>query len=190
MHAAPANSTMLISQVSLFCFELSSGQGAVPRCNLCLVALSLFLNRARSGDTLTCRRAATPCHAEARRVHRVAVGRADCSRLLSHRCSRALRWSLAHGNGQRHVSLNSLPRCGACNVCAWSLNRAHRSGAGHALARTLVRAAILTAGAHNRQASNGQMCECRQKCEQNSGSDPQRYRRANLRPDMETVASN
>jgi len=27
-------------------------------------------------------------------------------------------------------------------------------------------------------------------CEQNSSSDPQRYRRANLRPDMETVASN
>ena len=151
MHAAPANSAMFISQVSLFCFELSSGRGAAPRCNLCLVALSLFLNRARSGDALTFRRAATPCHAEARRVHRVAVGRADCSRLLSHRCSRALRWSLAHGNGQRHVSLNSLPRCGACNVCAWSLNRAHRSGAGDALARVLVRAAISTAGAHSRR---------------------------------------
>ena len=144
MHAAPANSTMHISQVSLFCFELSSGQGAVPRCNLCLVALSLFLNRARSGDTLTCRRAATPCHAEARRVHRVAVGRADCSRLLSHRCIRALRWSLAHGNGQRHVSLNSLPRCGACVMFVLGLNRAHRSGAGHALAIAHTAAALAT----------------------------------------------
>ena len=133
-------------------FASNSLRGRAPcRVATCAWSLSLFLNRARSGDTLTCRRAATPCHAEARRVHRVAVGRADCSRLLSHRCSRALRWSLAHGNGQRHVSLNSLPRCGACNVCAWSLNRAHRSGAGHALARKFVRAAILTAGAHSRR---------------------------------------
>ena len=40
---------------------------------LWLVAVSLFLNRARRGDTLTFRRAATPCHAEARRINRVAV---------------------------------------------------------------------------------------------------------------------
>jgi hypothetical protein len=39
----------------------------------CLVVLSLFLNRARRGDTLAFRRAATPCRAEARRVHRVAI---------------------------------------------------------------------------------------------------------------------
>ena len=57
---------------------------------LCLVPLSLFLSRARRGDTLTFRRAATPCHAEDRRVYRVAVGRTDYSRLLSRRCSRAL----------------------------------------------------------------------------------------------------
>ena len=38
------------------------------------------------------------------------------------------------------------------------LNRAHRSGAGHALARTLVRAAILTAGAHSRQVDFVKQC--------------------------------
>ena len=92
MHAAPANSAMFISQVFFFCFELSLGRGAAPRCNVCAwsLSLSLFLNRARRRDTFTFRHAATPCHAEARRVNCVAVGRADCSRLLSHRCSRAL----------------------------------------------------------------------------------------------------
>ena len=129
---------------SLF-FASNSFRGRAPcRVATCAWSLSLFLNRARSGDTLTCRRAATPCHAEARRVHRVAVGRTDCSRLLSHRCSRALRRSLAHGNGQRHVSLNSLPRCGACVMFVLGLNRAHRSGAGHALAIAHTAAALAT----------------------------------------------
>ena len=39
--------------------------------HLCLVPHSLFLNRARRGDTLTFRRAGTPWHAEACRVHHV-----------------------------------------------------------------------------------------------------------------------
>ena len=90
MHAAPANSAMFISQVSLFFFELSLGRAPRRVATLCLVAVSLFLNRARRGDTFAFRRAATPCHAEARRVNCVAVVRAGCSRLLSHRCSRAL----------------------------------------------------------------------------------------------------
>ena len=84
---------MFISQVSLLFIELSLGRGAAPRCNVVLgrcLSLSLFLNRACRGHTLTFRRAATPCHAEARWVHCAAVGRADCSRLLSHRFSRAL----------------------------------------------------------------------------------------------------
>ena len=102
MHAAPANSAMFISQVSLFCFELSLGRGAAPRCNVCAWSLSLFLNRPRRDDTLTFRRAATPCYAEARRVYRVPVGRADCSRLLSHRFSRALlAFPLVPGSWQR-----------------------------------------------------------------------------------------
>ena len=56
-------------------------------------------------------------------------------------------------------ALKSVPRCGACvlpahcNVCALSLclslNRARRGGAGDALARALVRAASLTAGARS-----------------------------------------
>ena len=60
-------------------------------------------------------------------------------------------WCLAHDEGKKLSNKAHVPRCVACNVCAWSLHRAHRSGAGHALARTLVRAAILTAGAHSRQ---------------------------------------
>jgi len=68
MHVTPANSNMFISQVSFFCFGLSLGPGAASRCNVCACpSLSFFLNRARRGDALTFRRAATPCHAEARR---------------------------------------------------------------------------------------------------------------------------
>ena len=114
MHAAPANSAMFISQVSLFCFELSLGRGAAPRCNAALDrCLSLFLNRARRGNTLNLRRVAMPCHAGARRVHCVAVRRADCSRLLSHRCSRALLgfcWCTAHEGGKNLSIKANVPR--------------------------------------------------------------------------------
>ena len=48
MHTAPANSAMFIFQVSFFCFELSLGRGAAPRCNICAWSLSLSFSTAHA----------------------------------------------------------------------------------------------------------------------------------------------
>ena len=48
MHAAPANSAMFISQVSFFCFELTLGRGAAPRCNISAWSLSLSFSTAHA----------------------------------------------------------------------------------------------------------------------------------------------